>query len=245
MRFLLGFGIGIILRPSPPAEPASDPPEANSNPDPTDPLCPGPGNGLAPPNVVGSVNGLAAGEPNACGGLKGLATAGLIGVRLKPLAPPNPPADGGALVAVCPNAPLAVPLPPKPKGDGVGAGDESLAKPPNVELLGAPKPVFPPPKGAAEVGALAKPPPALLFVPKENPDPDDPLKAGPPGVFPPRIGLVSIPSNSSVLVNGVRGPEGKRRPLVVGAGALEDAGPPNENPVVVVGVGVGVALDWD
>jgi hypothetical protein len=31
--------------------------------------------------------------------------------------------------------------------------------------------------------------------------------------------------------------------LVVGAEALEDAGPPNENPVVVVGVGVGVALD--
>jgi hypothetical protein len=187
----------------------------NSNADPTDALCPGAANGLAPPKVAGCVNGLAAGEPNDCGGLKGLATAGLIGVRLKPLAPPNPPADGGALVALCPKAPLAVPLPPKPKGDGVGAGDESLANPPpapNVELLGAPKPVFPLPKGVAEVGALPKPPLALLlllFVAKENPDPDVPLKVGPPGVFPPRIGLVSIPSNSRTLVNGVRGPEGK------------------------------------
>jgi hypothetical protein len=237
------FGIGSILRP--PAEPPSDPAVLNSNADPTDPLCPGAANALAPPNVAGCVNGLAAGEPNDCGGLKGLATAGLIGVRLKPLAPPNPPADGGALVALCPKAPLAVPLPPKPKGDGVGAGEESLAKPPK-ELLGAPNPVFPLLKGCAEFGALANPPPLLLlsFVPNENPDPDAPLKLGPPGVFPPRIGLVSIPSNSSTLVNGVRGPEGKRRPLVVGAGgAFEGAGPPNENPVVVVGVGVGVALD--
>lgn len=192
------------------------------------------------------MKGLAAGELKDCGGLKGLAMAGLAGAAPNPPPAPNP-AEGVGVVDECPNAPLAVPLPPKEKGDGVGAGDESLVNPPpppNVEELGAPNPVLPLPNGVAEFGALPNPLSVVLLDPKENPGPEVELNEGPPGVFPgppPRIGLVSIPSNSSTLVNGVLGPEGKRSPL--DGGALEGAGPPNENPVALVGVGVGVATD--
>lgn len=241
--------MGIILRPS-----LSDPPAENSNADPTEFLWPA-AKVLGPPRVAGCVKGLAAGELKDCGGLKGLAMAGLAGAAPNPPPVPNPP-EGVGVVDECPNMLLAVPLPPKEKGDGVGAGDESLVNPPplNVEELGAPNPVLPLPNGVAEFGALpngvaefgALPNPLLVasLEPKENPVPEVALNEGPPGVCPeppPRIGLVSIPSNSSTLVNGVLGPEGKRSPL--DGGALEAAGAPNENPVALVGVGVGVAAD--
>lgn len=187
-----------------------------------------------PPNVLLVGNELCA--------PKGLAGAVEDAPKAKPVfvpgpnpledVPPKPPLGPKAL-----EPPLAALGPVVLKGDGVGVAPAA----PKPEPDCVPNP---PPNGVvADVGALPNPP-LLLGAPNEKPTLEVELNEGAGAdVLPPRIGLVSIPSSSRVLVNGVVGPAGKTRlvPLDDGVG-LEGALSENVGPelVAVVGVGAGV-----